>query len=129
MTARPLNSCPACRRALDADTRKRMGLRNGELLNSLCPGRIGPSDIDHVLHNGRSNPERVVFYEYKDGAPMPQGQDWLLKSLTGDWEERASTRRISVRRLVLPQHPRTTDTALDALTLSVSWLWSPDDEP
>lgn len=128
MTARRLDKCPTCRRALDDATRRAMGLRNGELLNSLCPGRVGPSDIDHVLHNGRSTPERIMFYEYKDGPVPGEGQSWLHRSLRGDWQDRADPGRLlTIRCLVLPQSP--TQTAADALELSVSWLWSPDDEP
>lgn len=97
-----------------------MGLRNGELLNGLCPGRIGPCDIDHVLHNGQSDPERVMFFEYKDGAPVPGGQKWLLRSLSGDYQERNDGRLLSVRHVILQQHEPEPEMVLRP---AVDWLW------
>lgn len=104
MANRPLGVCPTCRRELDDMTRASMGLRNGEVLNALCPGRIGPSDIDHVLHNGKSRPEVVYFLEYKDGAPVRGGQDWLFRSLRGEWQERTTGRLLNIYTRVLQQH-------------------------
>lgn len=98
-----------------------MGLRNGEVLNSLCPGAIGPSDIDNVLHNGRSKPERIMFLEYKNnGAPVPTGQAWLLRSLAGDWQEQTTGRLLAIRFDVLQQHPPDPEAVLQPV---VDWLW------
>lgn len=99
-----------------------MGLRNGEVLNALCPGRNGPSDIDHVLHNGHSNPERVMFLEYKDGAPVPGGQAFLFRSLNGDWTERTTGRLLSIRHAVLQQNEPQAEATLRPI---VEWLWTP----
>jgi hypothetical protein len=102
-----------------------MGLRNGEVLNTMCPGANGPSDIDHVLHNGRHEPEeRIVFFEYKNGAPVPEGQRWLLNSLRGNWvgwdEEKGKYRMLTIRYTVLPQHPSDAKAELRPI---VEWLW------
>lgn len=99
-----------------------MGLRNGEALNALCPGRNGPSDIDHVIHNMHVDPERLMFLEYKDaGVGLTAGQEYLRRSLTGDWEERSTGRLMSVR--FYPMHPA------DAWKLPgiVEWVW-PDSQ-
>jgi len=95
-----------------------MGLRNGEALNALCPGRCGPSDIDHVIHNMHASPERAMFLEYKDeGVPIGAGQRYLGESLTGDWRERNTGRLLSVRWV--PLRPS------DAWMLPgiVDWVW------
>lgn len=120
MANRPLGKCPTCRRDLPDEIRAAMGLRNGELLNSLCPGRNGPSDIDHVIHNGRISPERVMFLEYKDGPALEGGQKWLLDSLRGDWQERSTGRLLSIRYHLLGQHDSEADHWLNAI---VNWVW------
>lgn len=98
-----------------------MGLRNGEALNALCPGLNGPSDIDHVLHNGHVVPERVVFIEYKsNGARLSGGQARLLRGLKGDWHDEATGRRLAVRYIVLPLAP---DNPSAAVLPIVEWLW------
>lgn len=118
---RRLGVCPTCRRGLDDALRESMGLRNGEILNALCPSRIGPSDIDHVLHNGKASPERLFFLEYKDGAPVTRGQEWLFKSVTGDWAERSDGRQLSIRHRILPQH---LDEPESVLTQIVDWVFA-----
>ena len=79
MTSRPLRKCPTCRRALDDATRLAMGLRTGEALNALCPGRTGPSDVDHILHNAYITPERIAFLEYKDQGALLSGGQAILR--------------------------------------------------
>lgn len=102
----PLHECPTCFRSLDEATRHRMGLRNGEVLASLCPDRIGPSDIDHIVHNGRANPERFLIFEYKRGSlDLGLGQKYLLDSLKGNWVDEATGRRIMIGYAVLPLNP------------------------
>lgn len=95
-----------------------MGLRTGELLNALCPGNNGPTDIDHGLHNGHVSPERVMFFEYKDGVDVPPGQLRFLRALSGDWQEASGDRLISVRFRILPLHG-----GRDALQPAVGWIW------
>lgn len=99
-----------------------MGLRSGVMLNELCPGATGPSDIDHVIHNGKIVPERAFLLEYKDGAPVSGGQGWLFRSLSGDWEELNTGRRLSIRWQVLPAHgePEELEERLQAI---VEWVW------
>jgi hypothetical protein len=121
MPNRRLGKCPTCRRPLDEATRLGMGLRNGEMLNSLCPGRNGPSDIDHVLHNRWVSPERVMFLEYKNGVALTQGQQYLRTALNGDWEERNTGRLLAVRYHVLDQHDM--QAAHHHLPLVVSFVW------
>jgi hypothetical protein len=116
-----LRVCPTCKRPLDDANRQRMGLRTGETLNRLCPGLNGPSDIDHVLHNGRVSPERLFFLEYKgNGGGAKYGQAFLFRSVTGDWEERTSGRLLSIRYQILPEHPSEPE---DLLSPIVSWMW------
>lgn len=100
-----------------------MGLRNGEKLNELCPGRCGPSDIDHILHNKYAKPERIMVLEYKDeDVELTTGQQLLRKSLVGDWEERITGRLLAVRYVVL--HP-SKEWQLSAV---VNWVWPPQEE-
>lgn len=99
-----------------------MGLRNGEVLNALCPGRNGPSDIDNVLHN-KYHPEgeRVMFLEYKsNGASLSGGQRILLDALWGDWQDRNTGGLLSIRRRVLDLHPPDPEAELQPI---VDWLW------
>lgn len=118
MSNRPLRKCPTCYRELDPDTRKNMGLRNGETLNALLPGFIGPSDIDHVVHNGHTVPERVMFYEYKKSGGLNRGQEWLLQALRGDWTN-VDGRRLLVNYTVLDLIGDDNPASLEA---SVAWL-------
>lgn len=125
MTARRLGKCPTCYRALDDATRLAMGLRNGEALNAQCPGLNGPSDIDHVLHNGHRSPERIMFLEYKDGgARISGGQLWVLKALRGDWLERNTGRELAIRFVGLPLHPTDPHEAVRGV---VEWVWPAED--
>lgn len=119
MSNERLRRCPVCDGELDDHTRQRMGLRSGETLNELCPGRIGPSDIDHIVHNGHVDPERVALFEYKNGAPVPMGQRWLLDALSGKWTNEDG-RRLHIGAAVLPQHP---DDEHAALRPYVEWLF------
>ena len=108
MTNQDLRSCPTCRREWDEATEKIAGLRSGKLLNQMCPGKNGPSDIDHVLHNGKSKPEKITFIEYKTRADLyvPVGQQILHRSLTGRWEDIDNRRRrLDVNVAVVPSHP------------------------
>ena len=123
MSNRPLGECPTCHRPLDDEVREAMGLRTGAVLNALCPGRNGPCDIDHVLHNGRRSPERIYFLEYKRGEPeISGGQKYLLDALRGDWTE-SNGRLLSIRYAVLPNHPE--NPAAELLQPIVDWLWPP----
>jgi hypothetical protein len=101
-----------------------MGLRSGEVLAALCPGRIGPSDIDHVLHNGRTppgTPARLAFLEYKNGNAEPRyGQQFLLRALRGHWQDRDDGRQLDIAALVLPQFPPDPNQVLQPI---VDWLW------
>jgi hypothetical protein len=100
-----------------------MGLRNGELLNAKCPGRCGPSDIDHVLHNMSVTPEHIMFLEYKKaGRGLDAGQRYLFNALRGDWVERNNGRLLSVRYHVMGLHDPKADGKLDAV---VDWVWPP----
>jgi hypothetical protein len=96
-----------------------MGLRTGEALNALCPGRNGPSDIDHVIHNMHARPwERIVFFEYKGaGVPVPDGQRYLHRALSGDYQEVSTGRLVAIRVAVL----RPGDESL--LAAWVGWTW------
>lgn len=108
MTNQDLRSCPTCRRAWDEETEKKAGLRSGKLLNQMCPGKNGPSDIDHVLHNRWSKPEKITFIEYKSmkGLYVPAGQQMLHDSLTGHWENVYNrNRRLDINVAILPSHP------------------------
>jgi hypothetical protein len=100
-----------------------MGLRAGVELNALCPGRAGPSDIDHVIHNGDINPQRIAFLEYKDqGVVLSVGQARLRAALAGDWTEGHTGRRVLIRHHVLwPSDAG----KLESIT---GWVW-PGDEP
>lgn len=120
MANRRLGVCPTCRRGLDDVTRAAMGLRNGEILNSLCPGRIGPSDIDHVLHNGHTSPETVFFFEYKDGAPLGRGQERLLNAMRGEWQERSTGRLLNIYYRVLQQRDPNPQAVLAPI---VDFIW------
>jgi hypothetical protein len=102
----PLRKCPTCLRELDDEVRKQMGLRTGELLNSLCPGKNGPSDIDHVLHNMHVNPHRIAFIEYKGrkGTPLPDGQRYLHRDLNGIFTDTSTGKKLEVMTWVLWQH-------------------------
>lgn len=102
-----------------------MGLRNGEALNALCPGKNGPSDIDHVVHNMHTWPyERLTFLEYKDeGAELRMGQALLRRSLIGDWQEDATGRCLSIRYHVLYPSDK------HKLEPIVSWLWPEQNMP
>jgi hypothetical protein len=120
MSNRKLGKCPTCERPLDDHTRAGMGLRNGELLNSMCPGRNGPSDIDHVLHNMRATPERVMFLEYKNGVPLTRGQDILRQSLVGEWQEQNTGRLIKITYTVLDKHAPDAQARLASI---VSYVW------
>ena len=119
---RKLGKCPTCGRVLDGDTRAAMGLRNGEKLNELCPGRNGPSDIDHVIHNMHARPfERAMFLEYKnEGMVLTQGQQYLHKAVTGDWKELTSGRLISIRVVTLWPSQEW------MLPSIVDWVWPGD---
>lgn len=98
-----------------------MGLRTGELLNGLCPGRNGPSDVDHVLHNGHCSPEeRMIWIEYKAGVGLTEGQAYLKRAVSGDWEERSTGRLLSIRYVVLPLHPPDPAGLLQPI---VDWIW------
>lgn len=124
MTAPPLRRCPTCRRGFDAETIARMGLRAGVELNALCPGRTGPSDIDHVLHNMHVSPQRIAFLEYKDqGAVLSVGQARLRVALAGNWTEVATGRRLEIRHHVL--WPSDTD----RLPEIVDWVWPAYEPP
>lgn len=121
MSNKPLGRCPTCGHGLDDDTRKRMGLRNGEVLNSLCPGRTGPSDVDHVLHNGKHKPdERIAWIEYKNGVPLGNGQSWLKDSLRGEWQERNDGRLLTMRYAVVQQYVRDPAQTLQPI---VEWVF------
>lgn len=96
-----------------------MGLRNNEVLNSLCPGAIRASDIDNVLHNGRISPERVAFFEYKNGVSVTGGQRWLLDSLAGSWTEK-SGRRLETRWYELPLYH---EPQAEILAPIIGWLF------
>jgi hypothetical protein len=124
MTAPPLRKCPTCRRPLDDATRSAMGLRAGVELNALCPGRAGPSDIDHVIHNDALTPQRIAFLEYKDqGALLSVGQARLRVALAGDWTERLTGRRLAIRHHVLwPSDAH-------KLPSIAGWVWPPDEPP
>lgn len=117
-----LGICPTCYRHLGVHDRAQMGLRNGEVLNELLPGRIGPSDIDHIIHNGSANPERFLILEYKSGnGGVPRGQERLLDSLKGSWTS-ARGRRIAIDYAVLPLQPESADAVLRPL---VNRLFAP----
>jgi hypothetical protein len=77
-----------------------MGLLSNDLLSALCPGRIGPTDLDAAIysdsdlgpeyitaaiHNGVGTPERIGIVEYKGGAPVGQGQKLLFGAIQGEW--------------------------------------------
>lgn len=98
-----------------------MGLRAGELLNALCPGNNGPSDFDHVLHNGHRSPERLAIVEYKPGdALLPEGQRRLLEAVKGQWRERHTDRLLDVRYVVVGRNQAAPG---DRLAEIVDWVW------
>jgi hypothetical protein len=107
VTNQRLRNCPCCLGELDAAALARMGIRDGAILNSLCPGLNGPSDIDHVLHNMHVSPERFMFLEYKGGdtLELPKGQQILRTHLMGNWQNLDTGRRISIAHQVLPLRP------------------------
>lgn len=105
--ARPLGVCPTCRRGLPPGVRAEMCMRGGVVLNALCPGACGPSDVDHVIHSDTTSPERVMFLEYKDTAApaeVPAAQRRVFDSLAGEWRERRTGRLLTVGYAVLRQH-------------------------
>lgn len=119
MTAKPLRDCPTCHRGLDDSTRAAMGLRTGEFLNGLCPGWIGPSDIDHVLHAGEGAVNRVAFFEYKRQRDLTQGQEIFARAITGSWHD-ADGRSLTIRYEVFQEHD---PAPLDRLRVITAWLW------
>lgn len=127
---RPLHRCPTCTRDLDDETRRAMGLRTGEVLNALCPGLNGPSDVDHVLHNAWSNPERLVWIEYKNRTPVQYervdgltgGQVILRDSVRGRWCNEDDGRRLDISYVVCPLHPDDPEAEMRPI---VDWLWRP----
>lgn len=120
MTARRLGRCPTCAQPLSDAVRESMGARNGEALNAMCPGKIGPSDIDHVIHVLIG--DKVAFFEYKDGgAALSGGQSIMLDALAGEWVEPATGRRLNVRYFVIPNHPPDINSAYQS---AISWLWT-----
>jgi hypothetical protein len=124
MTNEPLRRCPVCDRHLDDETIRKMGLRYGKALNGLCPDNNGPSDIDHVIHNQWSNPERIVIFEYKRSIhkrriPISEGQWRLFRALSGTWAETGTGRRLDIRVAVLDEDADN-DILLHTLT---EWVW------
>ncbi len=105
-----------------------MGLRNGSIVNALCPGFAGPSDIDNVIHNNRRREgpgrkvERVLVLEYKGKTgELRDGQRMLLEALAGRWEERSSGRQLETRVAVLPSHP---PDPVAAVLPWLRWVWN-----
>lgn len=85
-----ITGCPTC-----AGTGKASYLRSGVWLNSRCPGRNGPQDVDsspmtHELDHLAA--KRKVRIEYKRGASdqLPDGQERHLlaelRSTRPDWK-------------------------------------------
>lgn len=99
MNASPMRKCPLCLRPLTEHDRVNMGLRSGDMLSALCPGRIGPSDIDHVIHNGASYPQRLAVIEYKGGAPVGIGQRILFGAIAGEWRD--GKRALDIRVFII----------------------------
>jgi hypothetical protein len=65
------------------EAKEEMGLRTGEILNKLCPGRNGPSDWDHILHNRwHADGDRFAVIDYgRGGKTLNQGQQLLKEGL------------------------------------------------
>ena len=125
MTNQDLRSCPTCRRDWDEETEKKAGLRSGKILNQMCPGKNGPSDIDHVLHNKWSSPERVTFIEYKSDRRLivPTGQRYLHDSLRGHWVDVDDPdRKLDINVEVIPSHPADPEFLLRPI---VEYMWRP----
>lgn len=119
MPSYKLRRCPTCAREFTPEVWTAMGLRNGEVLNALCPEHIGPSDIDNVLHV--FNGDKVAFFEYKDYGALPRGgQQFLLDALAGEWQEAETGRQLNVRYWVLPAHP---DDPESVFSEAIAWLW------
>jgi hypothetical protein len=101
--------------------RASMGLRTGEVLNSMCPGLNGPSDVDHFVHNKwGDNGSRLAFLEYKDGVPLTTGQRITHEDTEGVWINEKDGRRLEIRWFVLELHdpePR------PAMRRVVDWVW------
>ena len=123
---RRLDRCPTCGQGMSAGVREQMGLRTGHLLNQMCPGRNGPSDIDHVLNNDHSVPQRTLFYEYKHSRDAQvSGAQWRLhRCLEGLWTEVGGNERLmEIRFQVLHAHPDSEREARRLLLPGIKWLW------
>lgn len=65
-----LRTCPTC--ATPVDQTRAIGLRDYRWLADLLPGRVGPMDIDAVIHQAKSG--RVLVMEFKaPGEPLSLG--------------------------------------------------------
>lgn len=56
-----LRTCPTC--GTPVDEARAIGLRDYRWLSDLLPGRVGPMDIDAVVHQARSG--RLLVFEFK----------------------------------------------------------------
>jgi hypothetical protein len=120
-----------------------MGLRNGVLLNAMCPGKNGPHDLDavvlanpqlHVLHSNRSRRLAIIDYKASNAAPIAKrsGTNILYEALAGSWEEPAdgfgkAKRRLEVRVWYLDEG-RPEAASAETFAEIRAWLW-PDAPP